>query len=91
MRRCVNTCEIDRPPKSRPNKLLQVGALPAKAAGDALHIAIAATMGVPYLLTWNCQHLTNVVLRPVIETVCNAKGFNPPIICTPEDFLEAKP
>jgi hypothetical protein len=72
-------------------ELLQAGALPAKAADDALHIAVAATKAVPYLLTWNCRHLANVVMRPVIESVCTAKGFKPPIICTPEDLLESKP
>ena len=72
-------------------ELLQAGALPAKAADDALHIAVAVTKAVPYLLTWNCRHLANVVMRPVIETVCKAKGFEPPIICTPEDLLESRP
>src|SRR5687768_8529389 len=37
--------------------LVQAGALPTKAAGDALHIAISATKSVPFLLTWNCRHL----------------------------------
>jgi hypothetical protein len=71
--------------------LLQAGALPAKAADDALHIAVAATKKVPYLLTWNCRHLANAAMRPVIETVCQAKGFKAPIICTPEELLESKP
>jgi hypothetical protein len=43
------------------------------------------------LLTWNCRHLANAVMRPVIEKVCSAKGFKAPIICTPEELLEAKP
>ena len=30
-------------------------------------------------------------MRPVIETVCKAKGFKAPIICTPEELLETKP
>ena len=72
-------------------ELLQAGALPAKAADDALHIAIAATTAVPFLLTWNCRHLANATMRSVIETVCKAKGFKAPIICTPEELLEAKP
>jgi hypothetical protein len=72
-------------------ELIQAGALPAKAAEDALHIAVAATKTVPYLLTWNCRHLANAVMRPVIEAVCKAKGFKPPIICTPEELLESKP
>lgn len=72
-------------------ELLQAGALPAKAADDALHIAVAATKAIPFLLTWNCRHLANAVMRPVIEAVCKAKGFKAPIICTPEELLEAKP
>ena len=34
-------------------ELLQAGALPAKAADDALHIGVAATRAIPFLLTWN--------------------------------------
>jgi hypothetical protein len=71
--------------------LLQAGALPAKAADDALHIAVAATKLVPFLLTWNCRHLANAVMRPLIEAVCSAKGFKAPIICTPEELMGAKP
>jgi hypothetical protein len=72
-------------------ELIQAGALPAKAADDALHIAVAATNGVPFLLTWNCRHLANATMRPQIESVCVAKGLKAPIICTPEELLEAKP
>lgn len=72
-------------------ELLQAGALPARATDDALHIAIAATKAIPFLLTWNCRHLANAVMRPVIESVCQAKGFKAPIICTPEELLGSKP
>jgi hypothetical protein len=72
-------------------ELLQTGALPAKAADDALHLAVATTKAVPFLLTWNCRHLANAAMRPVIEAACKAKGFKAPIICTPEELLEAKP
>lgn len=72
-------------------ELLLAGALPAKAADDALHIAIAASKAIPYLLTWNCRHMANAIMRPVIESVCEAKGFKTPIICTPEELLEPKP
>jgi len=72
-------------------ELIQAGALPAKADSDALHIAIAATQGIPYLLTWNCRHLANATMRPLIESVCASGGFKAPIICTPEELLETKP
>lgn len=68
--------------------LVQAGALPAKAGDDALHIAVAATQGIPYLLTWNCRHMANATMRPVIESVCARNGFKAPIICTPEELLE---
>lgn len=60
--------------------------LPEKAAADALHIATAAVHGVQYLLTWNCTHIANAALRPRIEAVCRAAGFEPPLICTPEEL-----
>src|ERR1700732_1922212 len=68
-------------------ELIGAGALPEKAADDALHIAIAATNGVPFLLTWNCRHLANATMRPVIESACAGKGVKAPIICTPEELL----
>jgi hypothetical protein len=72
-------------------ELVRAGALPAKAADNALHIAIAATNGVPFLLTWNCRHLANATMRPSIDAVCAAAGLKPPIICTPEELLEVQP
>jgi hypothetical protein len=60
--------------------------LPERAAADALHIAIATVHGVDYLLTWNCTHIANVTLRPQIEAVCRAAGYEPPLICTPEEL-----
>lgn len=71
-------------------ELVQTGALPAKAADDSLHIAIAATQGVPYLLTWNCRHMANAAMRPLIESVCARQGLKAPIICTPEELMEPK-
>jgi hypothetical protein len=66
--------------------LLRGVPLPERAAADALHIAIAAVHGVEYLLTWNCTHIANVTLRPRIESVCRASGFEPPLICSPEEL-----
>jgi hypothetical protein len=60
--------------------------LPDCAAADALHIAIAAVHGMNYLLTWNCTHIANVTLRPRIEAVCRASGYEPPLVCTPEEL-----
>mgnify|MGYP001548342962 CR=1 FL=1 len=68
-------------------QLIQHAALPEKAAADALHIATAAYHQIDYLLTWNCKHIANAVKRSLIESVCRELGFEPPILCTPEELL----
>jgi hypothetical protein len=71
-------------------ELVQTGALPGKAGNDALHIAVAATHRVPYLLTWNCRHMANATIRGQMEAVCAGKGYKAPVICTPEELMEVK-
>jgi len=61
--------------------------VPATEPRDALHIAIAAVNGVNYLLTWNYKHIANATLRSHIEQVCRDRGFEPPVICTPEELM----
>jgi predicted nucleic acid-binding protein len=69
-------------------RLLQDHALPGVAAADALHVAVAATNGMHYLLTWNCRHIANAVTRRKIEESCRRAGLVPPVICTPEELIE---
>lgn len=64
------------------------GSLPPKAEIDAYHIAVAAVHGMEYLLTWNCVHIANALMRPKIESVCREYGYEPPIICTPQELME---
>ena len=82
--------EITETALSLAEELVRVGALPAKARNDALHIAIAAVNQVPYLLTWNCRHMANAQIRVRIESVCAGRGFNSPILCTPEEMMEVE-
>jgi len=68
--------------------LVDGGPLPAQAVEDALHIALAVTNGIEYLLTWNCKHLANASLRKDIDRICRMRGYEPIVICTPEELLE---
>jgi hypothetical protein len=61
--------------------------LPSRAKTDALHIAASAIHGMNYLLTWNCTHIANAAFRPRIERICRSAGFEPPIICTPQELI----
>lgn len=69
-------------------ELVAKGPLPEKAAVDALHIAAAVSAGVDYLLTWNFKHLANAAMRSKIDSVCRLWGYEPCVICTPEELLE---
>ena len=69
-------------------ELAAKGAVPLSEPRDALHIAIAAVYGVQYLVTWNFKHIANATMRSGIESVCRNSGFEPPIICTPEELAE---
>ena len=63
-------------------------AVPASHPEDALHVALAAAHGIEYLVTWNCRHIANAAVRVTIERVCRDAGYEPPVICTPEELLE---
>lgn len=69
--------------------LLDQGAVPRQAAADAVHIAIAVTNGVDYLVTWNFKHIANATMRSRIERVCWQAGYEPPVICTPNELMES--
>ena len=67
--------------------------------GDALgHLSQRMVLGglqcgqgvqpTPYVLTWNCTHIANAAIRDKIERTCREAGYEPPIICTPEELME---
>ena len=66
--------------------LVERGPIPEKAAVDALHIAIATVHGMDYLLTWNCKHIANAEMLTAVKRTCRSAGYEPPVICTPEEL-----
>ena len=68
-------------------QLVRKGPLPQNAVEDALHIAVATLNGMDYLLTWNFKHIANATMRYQIERICRMVGYEPPIICTPQELL----
>lgn len=68
--------------------LLRAAGLAPNAETDALHMALAAVHGMDYLLSWNCSHIANATIRRAIEKQCRASGYEPPVICTPQELIE---
>lgn len=71
----------------RADRIFRATTLPDKAASDALHVAVAAVNGMDFLLTWNCTHIANGVILKIVNAVCRDNGYEPPIVCTPEELL----
>lgn len=67
--------------------LLKEGPFPAKAADDAIHLALATVSEMDFLLTWNCRHLANAELSGPAARFLRAKGYEPPVVCTPEELM----
>ena len=63
------------------------GLLPSLAAMDALHISTATVNEMNVLLTWNCKHLANAEVLPDLTAFIRSQGYEPPIICTPDELM----
>ena len=70
---------------------LSTGCLPAKAARDAVHLAVATMIRVDYLLTWNCRHLANAEILKRLERDIQRAGLTLPRVCTPPELMGGSP
>lgn len=71
------------------HRLIERFAVPKTEPRDAVHISLAAVNGLEYLVSWNFKHIVNPKTRAAIEFVCRDAGFVPPVICTPDELMEA--
>lgn len=71
--------------------ILEDRAMPREYPEDALHIAVCAVNGMDLLLTWNFAHLNNPFTRLRIRRSVEARGFECPEICSPNELLELEP
>lgn len=63
--------------------------IPPTVVADAVHLALAATHRMDFLLTWNCKHLHNPHLERRILAACRELGYDCPVICTPAELLKS--
>jgi len=70
-------------------QLMLYHAVPKTEPRDAVHISLAAVHGIEYLVSWNFTHIVNPTTRTAIERVCRDAGYVPPLICTPDELMEA--
>ena len=63
--------------------------IPEKAINDAFHLALAVYHGMDYMVTWNCTHIAAGRVINIIQNINSEEGYQTPIICTPEELMEA--
>jgi hypothetical protein len=83
----ITEVPLTRDVRALAEAFIKEGALPEKSLADAIHVAAAAVHGIQYLLTWNCAHLANAEIKPLIRSVCAIHGYSCPEICTPEELM----
>ena len=84
----ITVLSIDTEARRLADELLQRRVFPANARPDAEHVAVAAVNAVEFLVTWSLKHIANAIIRRRAEEVCRLCGYEPPVICTPEELLE---
>jgi hypothetical protein len=67
--------------------LIDPGPFPRKAQADAFHVAAATVPGCEFLLTWNFKHINNAQMKRDASRIIAEYGYQPAIICTPEDLM----
>lgn len=67
--------------------IIASGIIPQNSPTDAAHISVAAVHGMDFLMTWNCAHIDNAEVKPVVANICESNGFDCPVICTPEELM----
>lgn len=82
--------EIDEKTQALAINLVEEKAIPAKCPEDALHIAVAAINEIEFIVTWNFKHINNPFMMRKISDVVTSAGYSMPVICSPEEFMEAE-
>lgn len=83
----LTVLRINPAARSLATLIFRATTLSEKATADTLHIALAAVNSIDFLLTWNCAHIANGVVLKVVNAVCRDNGYDPPIVCTPEELM----
>lgn len=83
----ISLLEISETALDLAKKLVGSKIIPSKSLIDALHISVATVHNMNYLLTWNCKHIANAEIRPILTKISIKNGYVLPIICTPEELM----
>ena len=88
--RDFSVLEADIKTQELAKSLVSEKAVPEKCPEDAVHIAVAAVHDIEFIVTWNFKHINNPFMMRKISSVVMKHGYSIPVICSPEEFMEAE-
>ena len=62
--------------------------IPARFRLDGIHIAIASTNNLDYVLSYNFQHINRAKTKLMTERINRAHGYGAILICTAKEVLD---
>ena len=62
--------------------------IPKKSLLDCYHLAVSATSGVDFIVSWNFKHIANPLIRKIFREINDRHDLVSPEISTPEEMLE---
>ena len=83
----ITVLAISKEARDLAKAMIENRLIPLNFPEDALHIAIAATHGMDYLLTWNFKHLNNVQTKGRIADFIEDSGYELPLVCSPDELF----
>ncbi len=81
------TLAIDEESRALADEYVKHRAISTDYPEDALHVAIATTNEMDYLLSWNFQHIVKVTTRRIVNMVNISLGYPDLEIITPAELL----
>ena len=88
--RDFSVLDTDAKTQELAKSLVREKAVPEKCPEDAVHIAVAAAHNIEFIVTWNFKHINNPFMMRKISSVVTKHGCSMPVICSPEEFMEAE-
>jgi hypothetical protein len=71
-------------------ELLECRLVPSTKPGDAQHLAVSTSHGMDYLLTWNYAHMANASVQERLNSLCEKKGLEAPLMVSPESIPQER-
>lgn len=78
--------KLDKKVRALANTYVNHGVFPEKYIDDALHVAIATCHEIPYLVSWNFEHLVKVKTRKTVSLVNLLEGYKEIEIISPQEL-----